>query len=365
MNYTIDEKKSNPGRLVLRRRRITEIILSIILMVLGLPFFLAGLLMLTEPGSSAFFFSGIGLLFCSFSFILTTQIKLPENLIFDNITGHLKIKESGSGKEEYTAFSYGEIRNITRRLHNRGESTFHVVELEKKDGAFWTLYQSSSEKKAEKVLAEIKKNVNLEKRGENPKPDGLQRNFLTKREGKSSEVRWKMRKSFSRNILSILVISSFSLMFYGMDSFIESETAYSIGVLFIVAVASLFIFFSFYNTGRIHTVAINSTLLRYSSTGLFSRNRGFNIPLSAIDAVLFNFSTNMLENSIYIMKKSETEVFQRVKRGNIDLMDIKKALLLLLNIKKINTGVLTVREKIELESIIQELIRERTGREGL
>jgi hypothetical protein len=365
MNYSIDKKKSGPGRLILRRSRKAQIVLSLVLLIPGIPFLLAGLLMMIDPGRIAFFWAGTGLLFCSFSVILITGIKLPENLIFDNLSGHMKIRESKAGKEEYIAFSYKEIRNINKRLHRSGDTTFHVVELEKNDGSFWTLYQSSSEKKAERVLAGIKKNVNLETGGAPPGPGRHSSIFSIQRGTESSRVSWKMKKNLSGNILGALVIGSFVMILYGMGSFVESETAYTIAVVFITAVALLYIFFSFYNAGRVHTVSVTDKLLRFSSTGLFSRNRGFNMPLSVIDAVLFNFSMNLMENSIFVMKKNETELFQRVRRGKIDLMDIKSAVLLLLNVKKINTGALTIKEKIELESIIQELIKEKSGIEGL
>ncbi len=365
MNYTIDKKKSGPGRLVLMRSRKAQIVLSVLLLIPGLPFLLAGLIMMLDPGRIAFFWAGTGLLFCSFSVILVTQITLPENLIFDNLTGQMKIRESRAGEDEYIAFPYEEISNINKRLHRSGDTSYHVVELEKKDGSFWTLYQSSSEKKSESVLAEIMKYVNRETSGNAPDPGQFSSIFSIKRDGAGSSVSWTMKKSLSNNILGVFVIGSFVMILYGMESFVESETAYTLAIVFITAVASLFIFFSFYNAGRIHTVTVTEKLLRFSSTGIFSKNRGFNMPLSVIDAVLFNFSINLPENSLFIMKKNETELFQRVKRGKIDLVDIKSAILLLLNIKKINTGALTIREKIQLESIIQELIKEKSGIKGL
>jgi hypothetical protein len=368
MNYYFKPKLSGEGRVVLKLSRSLQVVLSIILLLLGIPVFPAGLLLFLGGGPdiyAPFFWTGMGLLFLVGGLMTATQLRIPEYIIFDNKKGDVIIKEKTRGEWESAIIPYGDIEGFQVRYHASHNYGSHVVEMKKKDGAFWTIYSDRKESKAVLFRDQLARSVNLEAGGGDLPGEEAPRKIEVIRGPESTSVQWKRSNSLAGAVLGNLAVLSMAMVIYGARPIMESEAAFYVGAGFIGFITILMLFHTIDALGRKHVLEITHDGLTYYSKGGITKGPGYSIPFTELDSVIFNFSTTQSEMAVYLLRKGEKALFQSVKRGSYAKADFFKALTLMRKIRKVDVGQLSTGDRIRLEALLQNLIHEKSGISGL
>ncbi len=359
MNYKIVSEKASMGKVILAQSRGLQIGISIFLALFGLLSFPLGIILFLSPDGdiySASTWTGIGLFMLSAIILMNTNKNLPRYLIFDNIKGQFKIKEKKKDKKEFVAFPYSEIEDFHLRIHRSNRSKNYVVEMEKKDGAFWTLFISSRHKRAEKFLLEIKKRVALTVKGS--MPDNIEKPLnidLTETPQKTT-LSWKIKQRTLTSLFGFTAIFSFAMIILGIRPVAENIIAYTIALIFIISILLIMIFYLFFSLRRKHFLEITKDDIRYYSRGPLTSGKQFTMKIDQLKAVLFNFSILSPDMAIFFLTHEEMILFQKIKRGQIDFGELLTALMRYAKIKRIKTGELLTSEKVHLENFIQNII---------
>jgi hypothetical protein len=368
MNYKIQSPAEETAVITLKRTRTLEAVLSSICFIIGIVFLPIGLMLFLSPDYDLhypFFWTGFGLLFIMGGIMVSTQLKIPEYIQFDNGNGACVIKDTKKEDSEQAVIPYSEIEGFHVRSHVSNRSTSHTVEMEKKDGAFWTLYSAGSREKSESFCAGLSKRVNLGVTAGNSmqtqKPDIIE---AATADG-TAAFTWANRYAFKSYLFLILALSSMGMIIYGSRPYAAGIIQYAIAVAFIVFITLIAVFSLLNNIGRKHRIEITKDALTYRKTGGIIKSGQFSLPIGEIDSILFNFSLSTMETVIYVLKKEEKEFLQDIKRGTFQKGDIFKAIALMKSVRKIEVGDLSIAGKVSLEELLQKTVYELSGKQGL
>ena len=362
MNYKFAAPQTDPNRIVLVRARTMQIVLSLFFFIAAIAVLPAGLLLLfgdTDP-YRPFFITGMGLLFLSGGIAINTLLNMPGSLVFDNVTGALLVYDGRGKKARQAVLPYPDIETFQVNRHRQGKSISYVTEMLKKDGSFWTLFCSGSEKKAGEFRDRLLDRVALRgtsAAGGQPAPACVS---MTER-GDSAIIEWKNRYSAGRHLMTVMLIGSMAMLIYGSRPYATSGTAYYVGLAFISFIILLALVSILDSIGRAHRVEIDSIALSYRKTGGIFRTGRFTMSLGEINAIIFNFSVFSGETAIYVLTAAEKEAIQDIKRGAVGLGDILKAVTTLKNAGKLDVGALSTGDRLALESLIQEAVKRKSG----
>lgn len=360
---------SGPGTaLVLKRKYGLQRFLGITLLVIGIPVFLSGLLLMTAGGEDMhphMLGTGLGLFLLSAGVLVFTQVRLPDTLTFDNDQSALVIKEKGRAGG-VVQVPYSDIAGFHVRLHRQDRSAFYAVEMEKKDGACWSLLFFGTEGAARDACAILNEGVKLDA------PAPLQAPpvsvpgdiSLGERDG-VSVISWKKRQPFISLTSGYAIIAGFSMTIYGIALLSDNRIAYYLAVAFAAVIAALAVFFFFYNINRRYFVEVGRGVFRYYTTGLLFHGLRFERPVMEIDSIIFNFSALRGETALYVLSRKERETLIAINRGDVQLGDILGAVGFMAKVPRVDTGHLGIAGKLRLEGIIQNAVREKSGRSGL
>ncbi|HPN14429.1 MAG TPA: hypothetical protein PLA65_20395 [Spirochaetota bacterium] len=234
MNYKFAAHQPDPNRIVLVRSRTMQIVLSLFLFLAAIAVLPAGLLLLLgDPDPyRPFFLTGMGLLFLSGGIAINTMLNLPNSLVFDNVTGALLVFEGRGKKARQAALPYPDIETFQVNRHRRNRSTSYIVEILKKDGSFWTLFQSGSEKKAGEFRDRLLERVTL--RGTSAADKQAPPACVTVAErGDSTAIEWRNRYTAGRYLMTVMLIGSMAMLIYGSRPYATSGAGYYIALAFI------------------------------------------------------------------------------------------------------------------------------------
>ncbi|MBP7738619.1 MAG: hypothetical protein KA369_21775 [Spirochaetes bacterium] len=368
MNYRIISPREETAVITLKRTRTFERVLGALCLIIGIIFFPVGLILFFSPGIDIhypIFCTGFGLLFLMGGVMVITQLKIPEYLQFDNINGACVIKETGKDDTERAVIPYDEIKGFQVHSHQGNRSTSRVVEMEKKDGSFWTLFSVQSEEKAEAFRADLAKRVNLAAAPNIAGPTLKPGHITVASAGGATAFTWKNRYAFRTYIFLITALSSMGMVIYGSKPFATGPVQYYIAVGVICFITAFAVLSLLNNIGRSHRVEITKDAFTYRKLGGIVKTGQFAIPIGEIDAILFNFSLSTGETAIYVLKKEEKEALLDIKRGTFQKSDIFKAISLMKSIRKIEVGDLSIAGKVALENLLQKTVYEQSGKKGL
>ncbi len=368
MNYKIISPKEETVVITLKRTRTLETVLSVICFIIGIVFLPVGLLLFLSPGYDLhypFFWTGFGLLFLMGGIMVSTQIKIPEFLIFDNSNGACIIKETKREDSEKAVIPYNEIEGFHVHSHVSERSASHVVEMEKKDGAFWSLFSVSSREKAEAFRGELAKKVNLDVHANNSGQLQKPGHIEVTAAGGTTTFTWANRYAFKSYMFLVMALSSMGMVIYGSKPYATGPVQYGIAVTVICLITAIAVFSLFNNIGRKHRIEITKDTFTYRKTGGIIKTGQFSIPIGEIDAILFNSGLSTMETWIYVLKKDEKEFLQSIKRGTLQKSDIFAAIALVKNTRKIEVGDLSIAGKVSLEGMLQKTVLELSGKQGL
>ena len=368
MNYKIISSKEETAVIRLQRTRTLERILGVIFFLIGIVFLPIGLILFLAPEYDIhypFFWTGFGLLFLMGGIMVSTQLKIPEFIEFDNGEGACIVRDTKKDDSDRAVIPYGDIEGFHVRSHMNDRTRSHAVEMEKKDGSFWTLYSVQSRERAGAFHERLVNSVNLvaasSKTGEQKKPDHVE---ITKSAG-ATTFTWKNRHTLKSWIFLILALSSMGMIIYGSKPYAEGPVQYYIAVGFICLITAIAVFSLLNNIGRKHSIEITGSTFTYRKTGGIIKAGQFSIPIGEIDSILFNSGLTTMETVIYVLKKEEKTMLQEIKRGTFQKSDIFKAIALMKSIRKIEVGDLSIAGKVALENLLQKTVYELSGRKGL
>lgn len=368
MNYKIVSRKEDTGRIILKRTRTLETVLSVICFLIGVFFLPMGLVLFASPGYDMhypFFWTGFGLLFIMGGIMVSTQIKIPEFLIFDNGSGACIVKDTKKDDSNQAIIPYNEIEGFHVRSHVSERSQSHVVEMEKKDGAFWSLFSVQSREKAETFREDLAKGVNLGAAPYNAGQAGKPESIEVSHDGGTTTLTWANRYAFKSYLFLIVALSSMAMIIYGSKPYATGPVQYGIAVAVICLFSAIAVFSLINNIGRKHRIEITKEALTYKKTGGIIKTGEFSLPIGEIDAILFNSGLSTMETVIYVLKKDEKEFLQSIKRGTMDAGKLFAAIALMKNVGKIEVGDLSIAGKVALEELLQNTVRELSGKQGL
>lgn len=362
MNYKFAVPQSDSNRIVLVRARMFQIVLGLFLFVIAIAVLPGGLLLFFSEQDPyvPFFFTGIGLLFLSAGIAVSTMLAMPNSLVFDNVTGALMVYEGRGAKVRTAALPYPEIDTFQVRRHRQNRSYSYVVEMLKKDGAFWTLFSSGSAKKAEAFRDRLLERVILRgttAAGEPPAPACV----TVEDRGDSAVIEWRNRYPAGRRIMTVMLMASMAMTIYGSRPYATSGPAYYAAMAFMACILLAALISALNSIGRRNRVGIDGRSLSYRKTGGIFSTGEFTLPLGEIDAIMFNFSVFSGETAIYVLTGAEKEAIQNITRGAIELAGIFKAISVIKKAGKLDVGSLSIGDRLALERIIQKSVERKTG----
>jgi len=161
MNYRIKEISGNG--VVLSRSDTLKYILVPLFILISIFFFFISTGAFAEAADvkPGFLYSGMGTIFFCGALLLAFNVKMPYEIIFSNGKGCVIINEKIKGKFFSASIPYEDILDFSMAEHRSENSSGYTVDMEKKDGAIWTLLSASLRKNAEKFLETLKQNINL------------------------------------------------------------------------------------------------------------------------------------------------------------------------------------------------------------
>lgn len=371
MNYRLRPlAQPTPERIVLERASSFKGWLPTLFRGVGLASLLISLLLLgvLAPSQRIVALDGLGvgflLLALSQSFVEYRQ--MPQRFVFDNANQQLLLEGSN---DSVVSLSYAEIQGFqTRRLSqkgNGGREVRYVVEMLKRDGAFWVLTSSDQRDKAEELWSQLRHHVKLQRKERPDEPE------LAQGVGKQIEVfeypdvtilRWKEQSSLRSGLACLLLSGSLCCLMLPFQSAISlpiwQGALLALGLLVLIGLALLA-----FSLGRYHTITIDEFSFTYHpcNEGQGDSIRHFMIHNKDIDTILFNFSLNHKEPTLYILKRGETSALIKHKRGQDGIGRSQTITRLLRNIQKIDARELTFAEQLHLENTLQEIIARHSG----
>ncbi len=364
MTYALDTSACTKERIVLKRsRRINHAMLALSVAI-GLPLTLAGffVLLFAEGQSIAFMLAGIGICLMALGQLINNQFRAPRRLIFDNSRGYLLVDEARSKETHAATVPYGAIENFRWSPHTALSGAGHasgtgVVEMTKRNGAVWTLSVLPTLAQAQELVETLRRGVDLESPVDRPSHLQAPRLIRVNETEEGAVVKWRRRYSIVQSALLFVAMMGLTVTVVGAQSLVSTALYYGgLGVCGVLASLALFTTLSAaLNTRRIELTA---DTLR-ANCGIKRAN--IQVPLSQIDAVVFNFAPSQ-RDALFILNKAEREQLMELTRGKVSLANAFAASALSGSIARIEVGDLTMPEKLNLEVLVQRLIIQATRR---
>ncbi|MFM7022183.1 MAG: hypothetical protein ACKOXB_04335 [Flavobacteriales bacterium] len=309
---------------------------------------------------------GIGVI-AGFNYTSSTKKRIPKWIIFNNDKGYVQVQHADNALEsgfipyeEISDFYVSEESEYSSssntRMNNRIYS-WHVI-LRRKDGGTWYLHKSSSPDRANKILEELLKKVNLGKHSQNIPQPWLTDKIHKESTHNKSIIRWKNKL----NILTPLVLLGFSVLFFSignfiLDGFMDDGFVYVVaGFIFCVYLLVMFMIVKkmIKDLRTRYSFSIGRNEFVYSEEDLQGNvRRSENISLSEISGVSLSFNPEkgyQTSGDLFVRgKKEETSVYGKLKKTlGVDglAMDFSD---------------LTIVEKLEVDRWIKKTIKEKSG----
>ncbi len=362
--YHIIFPETPGGDIVLKLRKTGSTVIAVVLLCMSIPFLLSGILcaIAGESMAGGMFFIGLGLFLLCGALLLLMNRQYPEQLIFDNARAQLRIIEQ---KGAESTIPYGEISNFHVGIA-RQENVYFTVEMEKKDGAVWTLAIFADRAKAEEVVSKLMHYVPLQSApsGTPVSGSGTLDGINCFEKNGISVIEWKPRVSFSFQIVGYAAIFAFVLILFSITGWMRKFTIGYYVALFVGLALTLYtVFYLVYSIRRVYVIEIGRGVVRYYTRGLFGRGLSFDLPIDRIDAVLFNFSIQRAESVIYFLSEEQRKRLGAIMRG--DVGNILDSISFMMHLPRIDARGFTVTEKLVLEGIIQRTMSEHGARANL
>lgn len=348
--YSIVETHQNE-EVVLKKNKAVTIAIAILLILLGVPSALFGIIF---ENSIALSFGAF--LTCAASVVISSRL-YPEKFIFDNTHALLHIIERDG--EKYS-IPYSEIHDFRVGLDQRKKTTFFTVEMRKKDGSIWAFAMFANRKRAEEMVTALQNKVFLQKHSPNLSyPEALPtlKNIRTSHKNGTYIIQWKQRHSFVSFLGGYGAIFSFAMLLWNLantfkENIVGRIFAYGFGII-IVGISILYLT---YSINRIYVLEIGNELLHYYTKGLWGKGFAFDLPIYQIDSILVNMPINRAEMVIYFLSREQHERFFAMWHGEAKIENILETITFMSNLPRIDTGGFTLTEKLKLKKIIQNAL---------
>lgn len=374
MNYRLVPQRPEANQLVLQRSLTFQGLIPLLLRLIGIACILSGggyaalTLPHLPPSWTCFMLSG-GFLLSTLAQLFVEHRKLPSRFLFDNEQGVLSIESlTVERRTIQSKLPYSEIRDFQTRRQSTpdsgGRSINYIVEMLKKDGAFWCLYRSRTKEQADAFCASLKQDVQLRTAPTNEIPTSNHSIGQIRIESTDNKtcLRWRKRSALRNGVTCLLSVGTLGFALLGSRYMLPSSLReISAVVLTLVALFGLALFVFYVK--RDNEIIVTDEELLYIPLQDEEANlvEPFAIELQHINTILFNFSLNHREPMLYILKEGETEALLKHKRGQDGVGPSRTLTRLLRNIHRIDTSELSFAEQLHLENALQDIILERSG----
>lgn len=319
------------------------------------------------PNLWPFIFFGLGAFSLALSHLFREHLRMPQRFIFDNDAMQLHIESSSTLYTTETHLEYGEIQDFqVRRIstpHSTGRSIAYLVEMIKKDGAFWCMYSASSREEADDFCSRLQRHIPRQKqRPTRQTQEVTSFGKIRVEEGELSTcITWR-EYIHIRRMWTLVLLGISGLLFFLS---VRSEPIASWGYILSISLVMLLLLIGFGYLQFLHythTIEITEHETCYRP---FAQSEdvqvGFCIPHADIDTILFNFSLSHKAPTLYLLKTGETQALLKLKRGQDGPVQPSTLPRILRNMHTIDTHELNFAEQLHLENIIQEAIHRRSG----
>ena len=357
------------GQVVLQYSRVVLVVLTTIFGLIGAPLALFGLLaVIVKPEAMSFAFFGFGLAFFSASLLIFRLGQAPERLIFDNERGWLCIEEKKGRATQRAYLPYTDILTfrMERYVGTSGDSSmpWFIVFLVKQDGAFWELYTSRSEEASREVFVYLQEHVDLSKEPGFVDASPPKDVFEVLEEAHRTLVTWKAPAALSKYLFAFFILLALSsvvagiVLDGGMPFFLGCGLAAFLGVLWLLIGYSFFA-----NLSAKMVVEVRKKELEVRQEGGITHKQPFTLPLFKLKALCFDMSTEQQETALQCLTEQDIREREEMKEGVVSFDDVWASIVFNDSAYSIETGRLTVGERLYLEQLLEDVIFERANRD--
>lgn len=302
---------------------------------------------------------------------------VPRSLKFNNPQGYLEISmapptdmptDGTSGQKArlpYHTLRGFEEQTLVRRTSSDsgGSRTYYLyaVNLLRADGGRWRLLEGKDSEKARDVCEYLKTNVKLENSGpEHPHIDPSGRFKVASSIGAQGDERtisWHTNRSPVTPLLLAALVSGFGGILVAASARLPGILGAMSYVLF--GIAALILYAAFRPGAGNYRIAINRESVTSELPGIFGTTQR-TTPLAEIETVVFNIGDTDRNTQLMLLRKEERQALEPIWAGGMAGMTLS-TLGLLRKINAFDASALTVLELLELESLIEKEIGQRTG----
>lgn len=302
------------------------------------------------------------------------QKNLPKEFIFDNNLKQFIVKEFNG---ETFVIPYSKLYKIdTRSYVVSGEdssTTYYLLTLLKKDGAFWDLYRSVNNNEIFTLQEKINSKIKLEEYKDTKGYDEdtqLPEKITQSGYSDYTKFLWSNKYSIAGLVILFIFLGFFWTLLIAMSKHM-GVAFYIIGFfLLIFTVIPLFGIYTIFNSIlNYHTICIDRDKLSYGLTKKGTNN--FKIKkeydLNLIKKIQFSFNleyeSGMAENrEIIILDENSFDMTKNMSKGEINLTNFTDFIRNQTTLFKIPVTGLSVTEILKFEKIIEDEIEKYGGK---
>lgn len=366
MTYVLDSSASDANRVVLRHPRRVHLTLHALALGVGAPLAVAGLVALAVlPWShpAPLMLVGCGVCLAALCELVSTQLRAPRRLVFDNRRRQLLIDETGRDEARAAVVPYTDIEGFRWLPHASLSGAGHgspaaVVEMTKRNGAVWLLSRLPSATDAQQLAETLRERVVLvDGSAADAPPSSTSDRIQVVTKGPITTLCWKRGYSILQAALLFASTSGLTLAVAGARPLLSTYLYY--GAMSCACVlASLGLYALGSVAFRSRCVVITDNRLRAHCAGRIGR---ISIPLRRIDAVVFHFAPSQ-RDTIFVLREQERKRLGELTRGQVTLADALAARALSSKVARIEVGDLRMPDKLRLERLLRAIIADQSGR---
>lgn len=350
----------------MQRTRTLQFVLGGVLLVLGLPSLgLGAFITLVDPLMGAKL-AGFGLAFSGAGALVLSRRSGPGSFVFDDAEGALLVYASteATGTPE-GRLSYTEIEGFRVRRQvsssNEGRSVRYALEIAKRDGVAWTLYTSQSERKARRLLDELRANCDPSKRSGRVGPLPESGTFRVTREPERTLIEFRKPFRLVTQLTALMTVGGISLAVLGFRDQMPPAVFYA-AFAFIVLVLAAVLLGAINGVNKHSVLSITPKYFRSDERGGIIK-QWFEEPLTNIHAVCFSYHPNQGQQSVMLLNRQQCDTLRQAIPD--DALNALSAAVGMIGVRKIEVGELSLAQKLELEQIIQAEVERVSGRRPL
>ncbi|HAA56011.1 MAG TPA: hypothetical protein DCE42_14700 [Myxococcales bacterium] len=369
MGFRLLSPEAHPTQVVLKYQDWQMLILRAVMALIGSVIsVVGGISVQQEFQLSNVLILGFGVSLIGLACVLNWFVNVPDKLVFDNERGWLCIEEKKGRATQRAYLPYTDILTfrMERYVGTSGDSStpWFIVFLVKQDGAFWELYTSRSEETSREVFVYLQEHVDLSKEPDFVDASPPQDVFEVLEEPHRTLVTWKAPAALSKYLFAFFILLALSsvvsgiVLYGGMPLFLGGGLAAFLGMLWLLIGYSFFA-----NLSAKMMVEVRKKELEVRQEGGITHKQPFTLPLFKLKALCFDVSSEQQEAALQCLTEQDIREREEMKEGTISFDEVWASIVFNDSTHSIETGRLTIGERLYLEQLLEDVIFERANRD--